>query len=194
MEEQEEKKTGLVCINIYGGNHQIMPNATHAVQKFNIQYINCRPEEGGLSEEFLQKMVNMSDCGITMYSENAETEENGTEETRTHTEETHTEETRQHTEEAQTRMEALKELGVYYPDDNLLQAIVFRIELCRDALSLANLTVNDMMRNTILDEAIAVKKRFITAILIFASFPKGRSVNNVRQLIKKQITAAHLKK
>lgn len=69
-----------------------------------------------------------------------------------------------------------------------------RIELCRDALSLANLTVNDMMINTILDEAIAVKERFITAMLVFASFPKGRSVNNVRQLIKKQITAAHQKK
>ena len=175
MEEQKEKKTGPVCINIYGGNHQIMPNATHAVQKFNIQYINCRPEEGGLSEEFLQKMVNMSNCGITMYDENAETEENGT-------------------EKAYTRMEALKELGVYYPDNNRLQAMVSRIELCRDALSLANLTVNDMMINTILDEAIAVKERFITAMLVFASFPKGRSVNNVRQLIKKQITAAHQKK
>lgn len=189
MKEQEEKKTGLVCINIYGGNQQIMPNATHAVQKFNIQYINCRPEEGGLSEEFLQKMVNMSDCGITMYGENAETEENGTEETHTHTEETC-----QHTEEAYTRMEALKELSVYYPDDTLLQAFVLRIELCRDALSLANLMVNDMMRHTILDEAIAVKKRFITAMLFFARFPKGRSVNNVRQLIKKQITASHPKK
>ena len=86
------------------------------------------------------------------------------------------------------------ELRIYYSDDVSLNAFIVRVGACKDATDLANLVVEDMMENTIMNGGIAVKSHFIEALLVFVQFTKGSSVSNVRQQIRKSMEASDAKK
>lgn len=85
------------------------------------------------------------------------------------------------------------ELRIYYPDDTAFHDIIARIGGCMDAADLANLVVNDMIEETILTDNLAVKAHFIEALQMFTHFNKGRSVNNIRQQIRKQVQSTPTK-
>ncbi len=142
-----------VSIYVQGGNVQVLPNATQAMQ-----YIFCSE-----ASDARQCCIAEIRCGS---AKSDEQEDAGSAD-----------------DESEAVRLARGVLCVYYPKKEDLEAIIGRIADCINAADLANLVVYDMLINTILNNERIVSKGFIEALRPFLTFKTGATVGNIRAQI-----------